>query len=421
MCYNNTAERHIDLLYDATNRHVDVITSMKGLFDARHFCYSCHRAFSTIKHLCSAIGCMLCRQSDCLNRTGFINTSASLVNGTVLFQCDRCHLKLRSLNCLQCHISSGVCHLYTQCPSCNNTVPKGAFSNRFCLKKRCNLCSEYYRFQDRKQNSGAVVPIHRCFVQQACKTKLECSQTDMAYEGNTNNDSPSLQFIHRDAIGEDGLESSVGEGNSIGAKKAKLTVKHDREVRHSLARRSNQTPLDRDIWIFDIETDQSCGNQEVHKPILLLAESLIGEQTVYVGYEFVSEFCQAVFGTHEKVRKTEWFIAHFGSGFDFLPFLEWLFKQHKYIPEVLLRGNKVVSMRVGNKRFIDSYLFILIPLSKFTSTFNLRELKKGYFPHYLTSSEALYPDSREKIHSFQNCVKGVNCRLRQHISRDFSH
>ena len=153
---------------------------MGGLFDARHYCYSCHRAFSAIKHFCSARVCMLCRQPDCLNRTGFINTSASLVNGTVLFQCDRCPSKLRSLTCLQCHIRSGVCHLYTQCPSCNNTVPKRAFSNHFCSKKRCSTCSEYYPFQDRKQNSGAAVPIHRCFVQQPCKTKLECSQTDTA-------------------------------------------------------------------------------------------------------------------------------------------------------------------------------------------------------------------------------------------------
>ena len=216
---------------------------MRGLFDAQPYCYSCHRAFSTIKHLCSASGCMLCRQSDCLNRTGFINTSASLANGTVLFQSDRCHLKLRSLNCLQCHIRSGVCHLYTQFPSRNNTVHKRAFSNHFCSKKRCSICSEYYPFQDREQNSGAMAPIHRCFFQQPCKTKLECSQTYMAYEGNTNNDSPRLQFIHWDAIGkEDGLESSVGEGNSIEAKKAKHTVKHDREVHHSLARHSNQKP-----------------------------------------------------------------------------------------------------------------------------------------------------------------------------------
>ena len=100
----------LDLLYNARNRHLDVIviTSRRGLFDARHYCYSCHCVFSTIKHLCSASMYMLCRQSDCLNRTVFINTSASIVSGTLLFQSDRCHLKLRKLNCSQCHIRSAV-------------------------------------------------------------------------------------------------------------------------------------------------------------------------------------------------------------------------------------------------------------------------------------------------------------------------
>ena len=109
-CYNPNAVHHIDLLYDAEKCHVDVITSMKGLFDARHFCYSCHKAFSTVKHLCAASGCMLCRQPGCLNRTGFINfspmnittttttnSSQGSVQGKSLhFQCDRCRLKLRT-------------------------------------------------------------------------------------------------------------------------------------------------------------------------------------------------------------------------------------------------------------------------------------------------------------------------------------
>ena len=222
---------------------------------------------------------------------------------------------------------------------------------------------------------------------------------------------------------EGGLDDSakVGPKNSNEAKKAKLQEKQKVHHHQSLSRQSNQKPPDSDIWIFDIETDQSCGNEGVHKPILLIAESLTGEQVVYVGYECVSNFCQAVFAANDRIRKTEWFIAHFGSGFDFLPILEWLYKQHKYIPKILLRGNKVVSMRVGNKRFIDSYLFIPIPLSKFTSTFNLKELKKGYFPHLLTSAEALYPSSTQKVHSLLNCVKGVNCSLRQTISTDCSH
>ena len=142
-CYNPNAVHHIDFFYDAKNCHVDVITSMKGLFDARQFCYSCRKAFSTVKHLCAASGCMLCRQPGCLNRTGFINLSpmnitttttttttsssqGSFQSKSMQFQCDRCRLKLRTEKCLDCHVSSGICHLYTLCPSCNNTVAKRA-------------------------------------------------------------------------------------------------------------------------------------------------------------------------------------------------------------------------------------------------------------------------------------------------------
>ena len=376
-CYNSHATKHIDLLYDSNGCHIDVITSMKGLFDARHYCYSCHKAFSTIKHLCSASGCMLCRQSGCSNRTGFVNLSQP-GRSTQMFQCDRCQLKLRSLNCLQCHISSGVCHLYTQCPSCNNAVPKRAFSNHLCSKKRCSICSVFFSVSDRKNNnSNSSAPLHQCFVQKPNKQRIEGSNDDTQSEQNSSTWKPKPK--------------------------------------------TSQKPHGSDIWVFDIETDQSCRNEGVHKPILLVTESLTGDSKVYIGYDCINEFCNAVFNSSERIRKTEWFIAHFGSGFDFLPILEWLYKQHKYIPKILLRGNKVVSMRVGNKRFIDSYLFIPIPLSKFPATFNLTELKKGYFPHFLTSAEALNPSAENPLHSFYSCEKGPNCSHRQIVSTSCKH
>ena len=34
------------------------------------------------------------------------------------------------------------------------------------------------------------------------------------------------------------------------------------------------------IWVLDIETDQSCGNEGLHKPILLAAESLTGDEGI---------------------------------------------------------------------------------------------------------------------------------------------
>ena len=124
-------------------------------------------------------------------------------------------------------------------------------------------------------------------------------------------------------------------------------------------------------------TKISCANESLHKPILLAVESLVQEEKNSFGHDCINKFCGDVFSGTVCVRKTELFFAHFGSGFYFLPILEWLYRQLEYIPKILLRENKVVSMRVGNKRFTDSYFFIPIPLSKFTSTFNLKERAKG--------------------------------------------
>ena len=39
-----------------------------------------------------------------------------------------------------------------------------------------------------------------------------------------------------------------------------------------------QKPSDYLIWVFDIEMDQGCGNEGLHKPMLLATESFVGEE-----------------------------------------------------------------------------------------------------------------------------------------------
>ena len=269
---------------------------------------------------------------------------------------------------------------------------------------------------DRK-NTSSPSSEHQCFVQKP-KRCIEREKPD----GDTSNEFPDCELLG----GENYREEVEKEDPMTQIKRRKMSnapVNDDGTVtsRDQPANNFARAPSDDKIWVFDLETDQSCGNEGLHKPILLAAESLTGDEVIYCGYDCMNDFCEDVFASVEKVRQTEWFIAHFGSGFDFLPILEWFYKQHKYVPKILLRGNKVVSMRVGNKRFIDSYLFMPKPLSKFPTTFNLKELKKGYFPHFLTSKEALYPAATSKLHSLQTCEKGENCNLRKIVSNDCNH
>ena len=122
------------------------------------------------------------------------------------------------------------------------------------------------------------------------------------------------------------------------------------------------------------------------------------------------------------MRKCEWRIVHFGSGFDFLPILEWLYEQQQCIPKIVSRGNKVMYVKVGNRRFIDSFLFIAIALRKFSKLFGLTEIKKGYLAHYLTCRTTLDQQKNNVFHESKDCHLGQSFGLQPSwYSEDCDH
>ena len=50
-------------------------------------------------------------------------------------------------------------------------------------------------------------------------------------------------------------------------------------------------------------------------------------------------------------------------------------------------GAKDLSFKSGPLKFIDSLCFLPMPLASFPSTFNLTELKKGFFPHLFNTPD----------------------------------
>lgn len=47
--------------------------------------------------------------------------------------------------------------------------------------------------------------------------------------------------------------------------------------------------------------------------------------------------------------------------------------------ELTMVGEKIYSMRVGRTTAVDSYNFLSMPLSAFSSTFDIPEVKKGKY------------------------------------------
>lgn len=68
-------------------------------------------------------------------------------------------------------------------------------------------------------------------------------------------------------------------------------------------------------------------------------------------------------------------------------------------PYVIKNGSKIMYLTFRGVRFVDSLNFLPMPLEKFSPTFNITELKKGYFPHRFNVKEnfnyiGLYPDKK---------------------------
>ena len=140
--YSSLAKKHLDLLYDSNNRH-NVITSMKALLPMDAWSLD-NPVAQTEKDLSISLPYLAVNLGD------------------PRFQCYRCHSMLQSCNSLQGDFISGVCHLYTQCPSCNNAVPKSVFQT---FSKSVGTFVRFISpFSDMKNNCDLSASQHQCLV-----------------------------------------------------------------------------------------------------------------------------------------------------------------------------------------------------------------------------------------------------------------
>lgn len=64
-----------------------------------------------------------------------------------------------------------------------------------------------------------------------------------------------------------------------------------------------------------------------------------------------------------------------------------LLNEARPIEDIVSVGTKYLSFQVKPIPFEDSFCFLPMALSSFTSTFGLDELKKGFFPHLFNTQD----------------------------------
>lgn len=97
------------------------------------------------------------------------------------------------------------------------------------------------------------------------------------------------------------------------------------------------------------------------------------------------EFCEWLFQQKDHIA-----LAHNLKGYDGVFVLKNILDNMvsiDYNPDVLMNGTKILCIKFRNVKIIDSYSFLPMALDKFSKTFGIKELKKGFFPHLFNKPE----------------------------------
>jgi len=141
-------------------------------------------------------------------------------------------------------------------------------------------------------------------------------------------------------------------------------------------------PSDKYIF-FDFESDIS---GQCHTVMYSVSAYFDDPVDKYIIHHNIDEFCKWVF---REEHKDYTLLAHNGKGYDFQFILKWIIQNiiSSDPPQLIKAGSKIMCMMVPkfNIRFIDSMNFVAGALASFPSIFGIKELAKGYFPHWFNT------------------------------------
>ena len=316
------------------NSHFHAITSLPAFLNRELFCQYCERAYNeevAETHNCRGQNCIACRRGKkrCKNYAGWV---------TPTHYCQECNRMFYGADCFQAHK--------------HGTEKRKAVCKRF---KKCETCCKVFRqtkehrcFTARCGNCGYTKPIqHQCFIQ---PFKPKKKKEEEEYIGQSDEEEADVR-----TVGED----------------------------------EKPPPL---IVAFDIECEAVPieGTQDkLFKPVLI-GWSTLYEVEDYHEVKTTKAFLDAMIAktNFEGKERDVFCFAHNLRAFDGMFIQNELYEQGLTIHSILNQGAKYLSFQSGNLIFRDSMNFFSMALEKLSSTFNLKELHKGFFPYGMISARS---------------------------------
>ena len=270
-----------------------------------------------------------------------------------------------------CQRACRCCHDATCNPPADVAVEKCALCNRYFKGPQC--------MQKHKDNHTCeyIQRCKHCLLQTTTGSRHKCGKRQCVY---------CMELVDRHHLCY--IQKPVINANNRSERKKTTTM---------VAPRNNvqKQPLPNPhIFYFDIEAMQETG---VHKANLVVVQHEDGmpeSRKIFKNDAMSSardKFCDWIFKEHcgyADAKQPFIFVAHYLKGYDGYFVLEYLY-HHTLFPDVIFTGSKLMTLEVPqfHVKFIDSYNFLAMALAKFPPTFDLVEMRKGYFPH-LFNTEA---------------------------------
>ena len=242
--------------------------------------------------------------------------------------CTQCNTKFFGIHCKRHHFESMQCQTHKTCLQCQGQYAVIKGKRHRCGFAKCNVCKEYVYISD-----------HRCYIQPVVQEK-EAEETE---------------------------EPTEEGGGSMVAPPPPLFVYADFE-----AMKDHQG-----VFVPNLVSYSSSEEDAIH--------TLDGDNCTLQFLEELDDLPE-VPENNEQQRQVI-VIFHNLKGFDGIFIINELYQQQRQVINQLTVGAKVLSFTSGPLKFIDSLCFLPMPLASFPATFNLTELKKGFFPHLFNTPE----------------------------------
>jgi G:T-mismatch repair DNA endonuclease (very short patch repair protein) len=394
--YEGIGSRDITKYLYKNKNHFDVITNCGAFYGMENYCHLCDTPYKHKNHKCKKV-CVTCKHPA---HSG--NKSAKY--------CNECNRYCYNEECFEQH-KKEVCQTVYKCLECNKLCPRG--EDHICGREFCVNCKKNIDTFD-----------HECYMQWKkgkggiCVRRLDKTSKIYGCEKCTPN---NVHIVHtKDEINEfvndyiqshyddedddfnvdgytDSLLKEKIDGYMYKCKKCKTYTQAPREFLFKCKVCLDKGELQKHTCTYsekyiqiDFEANQETGE---HKPNYVVAEYLFrprvnnapSSETTKFHFSDCNKFCEWLISREHQSYTV---IAHNARSYDWYFIMNYCMK-NSFLPYTIYKGCQIMSMTLKNlhMRFIDSYNFVSQPLYTFPETFGLKELKKGYFPHWFNTTK----------------------------------